>query len=57
MIDPVLGYAGNASPWLAIALAESTIDERGAQIIATQPSLDNGDIWVAVITKEDACKE
>ncbi|MFZ4833750.1 hypothetical protein [Rouxiella sp. Mn2063] len=57
MIDPVLGYAGNASPWLAIALAESTIDEREAQIIAAQSSPDKGDIWVVVIAKENIHKE
>lgn len=50
-IDPILGYTGHAAPWLAVALADSAFDERGAQVIAAQPAADKDDIWVTVITK------
>lgn len=56
-LDTALGYAGQASPWLAVALAEAVSGERGPQVIAAQPAADNDDIWIAVITKDDARKE
>ena len=56
-IDPVLGYTGHAAPWLAITLANADVEQRGPQVIAAQPDADKDDIWVAVITKEEVCKE
>lgn len=56
-IDPVLGYSSHAAPWLAIALAESAFEQRGIQVIATQPAADKNDIWVTVITKDEVRKE
>lgn len=55
-IDPVLGYAGGASPWLAIMLAGSVCEERGPQVIAAQPAADKDDIWITVIAKEEIRK-
>lgn len=55
-IDPVLGYAERAAPWLAIILASAACSDNGPQVIAAQPAADKDDIWVAVITKEEACK-
>jgi len=55
-IDPVLGYTGHASPWLAITLANTDVEQRGSQVIAAQPAADKDDIWVAVITKEEVRK-
>ncbi|WP_312387984.1 hypothetical protein [Atlantibacter hermannii] len=55
-IDPVLGYAGHAAPWVAITLANAAFEQRGAQVIAAQPNADKKDIWVSVITNEDDCK-
>ena len=51
-IDPVLGYTGHAAPWLAITLADAAFEQRGAQVIAAQPTTDKDDVWFAVITKE-----
>jgi hypothetical protein len=56
-IDPVLGYAGHAAPWVAITLADAAFEQRGVQVIAAQPAADKDDIWVAVITKEEVRKE
>ncbi|MBF1962023.1 hypothetical protein [Enterobacter hormaechei] len=56
-IDPVLGYTGHASPWLAITLADAAFEQRGVQVIAAQPAAAKDDIWVAVITKEEVRKE
>ena len=56
-IDPVLGYTGHAAPWLAITLADAAFEQRGAQVIAAQPTTDKDDVWVAVITKEEVRKE
>lgn len=55
-IDPVLGYAERAAPWLAIILASAACSDNGPQVIAAQPAADKDDIWVAVITKEEVCK-
>ena len=55
-IDPTLGYAGRAAPWLAIILASAVCKENGPQVIAAQPAADKDDIWVAVITKEEVRK-
>lgn len=56
-IDQALGYAGQASPWIAITLADAAFEACGPQIIAAQPTADKEDIWVTVITKEKASKE
>ena len=56
-IDPVLGYAGRAAPWLAIILASSAFNQYGPQIIAAQSGSDEDDVWVTVINKRDARKE
>ncbi|WP_163294599.1 hypothetical protein [Enterobacter hormaechei] len=56
-IDPVLGYTGHASPWLAITLADAAFEQREVQVIAAQPAAAKDDIWVAVITKEEVRKE
>ncbi len=45
-IDPALGYAGRAAPWLAIILASAVCNENGPQVIAAQPAADKDDIWV-----------
>lgn len=55
-IDPALGYAGRAAPWLAIILASAACNVNRPQVIAAQPAADKDDIWVAVITKEDVRK-
>jgi len=55
-IDPVLGFTGHASPWLAITLADSAFEQRGIQVVAAQPTASEDDIWVTVITKA-VCKE
>ncbi|EAX8337445.1 hypothetical protein ACMX0H_003451 [Salmonella enterica subsp. diarizonae] len=55
-IDPALGYAGRAGPWLAIILASAVCKKNGDQVIAAQPAADKDDIWVAVITKEEVRK-
>lgn len=56
-IDPVLGNTGHAAPWVAITLANAAFEQRGVQVIAAQPAAGKDDIWVAVITKEEVCKE
>lgn len=56
-IDSVLGFAGKASPWIAIALASEVVQERGAQFIAAHPDPTNDDIWLATITAEERQKE
>ncbi|KLR34505.1 hypothetical protein [Enterobacter kobei] len=56
-IDPALGYAGRAAPWLAIILASTVYKENGAQVIAAQPAADKDDVWIAVITKKEVRKE
>lgn len=55
--DTVLGYAGRASPWLAIILADATFDLYGPQVIAVQPAADADDIRVMALTKQHALKE
>ncbi|WP_312344774.1 hypothetical protein [Leclercia sp.] len=55
-IDPALGYAGRASPWLAIILASVACNDNGPQVIAAQPASDEDDVWVTVITKEEVRK-
>ncbi|MCK7230307.1 hypothetical protein L8P27_21170 [Enterobacter asburiae] len=56
-IDPTLGYAKRAAPWLVIILASAACSDNGPQVIAAQPVADKDDIWVAVITKEEVRKE
>lgn len=56
-IDAILGFAGKASPWIAVALASKVVQERGAQLIATHPDPTNNDIWLAAITAEERQKE
>ncbi|MBJ8371022.1 hypothetical protein [Citrobacter cronae] len=56
-IDPALGYARLAAPWLAIILASVACSDNGPQVIAAQPAADKDDIWIAVITKEEVRKE
>ncbi|WP_054180873.1 hypothetical protein [Trabulsiella odontotermitis] len=56
-IDPSLGYAEHAAPWLVIILASAVCSDNGPQVIAAQPTADKDDIWVAVITKEEVRKE
>lgn len=56
-IDPALGYARRAAPWLAIILASAACSDNGPQVIAAQPSADKDDVWIAVITKEEVRKE
>ncbi len=56
-IDPALGYADRAAPWLAIILASATCNDNGPQVIAAQPAADKDDVWIAVITKEEVRKE
>ncbi|WP_297197571.1 hypothetical protein [uncultured Pluralibacter sp.] len=55
-IDPALGYARSAAPWLAIILASAVCKENGLQVIAAQPAADKDDVWVAVISKEEVRK-
>ncbi len=55
-IDPALGYAERAAPWLAIILASAACSDNGPQVIAAQPAADKDDVWVTVITKEEVCK-
>lgn len=56
-LDPILGYAGRAAPWLAIILAAEAFNEYGLQVIAAQSASDEDDIWITVINKRDAFKE
>ncbi|VEA77156.1 Uncharacterised protein [Salmonella enterica subsp. arizonae] len=55
-IDPALGYAERAAPWLTIILASAACSDNGPQVIAAQPAADKDDVWVTVITKEEVCK-
>lgn len=55
-IDPALGYAGRAAPWLAIILASAACSDNGPQVIAAQPVSDEDDVWVTVITKDKVRK-
>ncbi len=52
--DSILGYCGRAAPWVAAGLANATCEARGPQVIATQVNADVDEIWVMVITKEEA---
>ncbi|MGU3416660.1 hypothetical protein ACLBW0_23920 [Enterobacteriaceae bacterium C34A] len=56
-IDPVLGFARHAAPWIAITLADASYEQRGVQVIAAQPAADKDEVWVTVITKETDRKE
>jgi hypothetical protein len=56
-IDATLGYTGQASPWVAIALAAGAVQEQGAQLIATQPDPASEDIWLTAITAEERQKD
>lgn len=56
-IDAVLGFAGKASPWIAIALASEMAQKSGAQLVAAHPNPTNEDIWLATITAEARQKE
>ncbi|EPB6468430.1 hypothetical protein ACQUW4_003086 [Cronobacter dublinensis] len=56
-LDPVLGYAGKASVWLAIAMAQAAFDERGEQVVVAQPVADNDEIWVVVLSRQHGIKE
>lgn len=56
-IDATLGYAGQASPWIAVALAADKVSELGAQLIAAQPDPGNDDIWLITITAEEREKD
>ncbi|MEM6052408.1 hypothetical protein AAH450_17740 [Erwinia sp. P7711] len=56
-IDAVLGFAGLASPWIAVALAAGVVQEQGAQMIAAQPEPGSEDIWLASITAEERQKD
>ena len=55
--DTVLGYAGRASPWLAIILAEAVAGSEGAQVIAVQPAADQDAVWVMAVTQHDTLRE
>ncbi|EOC3068191.1 hypothetical protein ABUP50_000657 [Cronobacter malonaticus] len=56
-LDPVLGYAGIASVWLAVTIAQAAFDERGEQVIAAQPAVDKDEIWVVVLSRQHGLKE
>lgn len=56
-IDATLGYAGHASPWIAVALAAGKVSEQGAQLIAAQPDPGSDDIWLTSITAEEREKD
>lgn len=56
-IDATLGYTGVASPWIAVALATSVVQEQGAQLIVAQPDPASEDIWLAAITAEERQKD
>ena len=55
--DTVLGYAGHASPWLALILADAAVEREGPQVIAAQPAAGVDTVWVMVLTKQNALKE
>ncbi|HEY2452100.1 MAG TPA: hypothetical protein VGI71_05700 [Scandinavium sp.] len=56
-IDATLGYTGQASSWVAIALAAETVREQGAQLIAAQPDPASDDIWLTAITAKERQKD
>jgi len=56
-LDPVLGYAGKASVWLAVTIAAAAFDERGEQVVAAQTDADNDEIWVVVLSRQHGLKE
>ncbi|MDT3665583.1 hypothetical protein ROK90_06075 [Cronobacter dublinensis] len=56
-LDPVLGYTGKASVWLAIAMAQAAFDARGEQVVVAQPVADNDEIWVVVLSRQHGIKE
>lgn len=56
-IDATLGYTGQASPWVSIALATEAVQEQGAQLIAAQPDPACEDIWLTAITAEERQKD
>lgn len=56
-IDATLGYAGQASPWIAVALAAGVVPQQGAQLVAVQPDRDSEDIWLTSITTEEREKD
>ncbi|WP_256852677.1 hypothetical protein [Pantoea sp. Fr+CA_20] len=56
-IDATLGYVGQASPWIAVALATCKVSEQGAQLVAAQPDPRSDDIWLTSITAEEREKD
>ena len=56
-IDGTLGYAGQVSPWIAVALAEGKVSEQGAQLVAAQPDPGSDDIWLISMTAEEQEKD
>lgn len=56
-IDATLGYAGQASPWIAVALAAGKVSEQGAQLVAAQPDPGCDDIWLTSMTAEEREKD
>ncbi len=56
-IDATLGYAGQASPWIAVALAAGVVPELGAQLVAVQPAPGRDDIWLTAVTAEEPQKD
>lgn len=56
-IDEVLGFPGNASFWIAVALAGEVVQESGVQFIAAHSDPRNDDIWLDTITAEERQKE
>ncbi|CBA30510.1 hypothetical protein ACMSX5_003882 [Cronobacter turicensis] len=56
-LDPVLGYAGKASVWLAVTMAAAAFDERGEQVVAAQTVADKDEIWVVVLSRQHGLKE
>lgn len=57
IIDNVLGFAGKASPWIAVALAGRVVQSKGAQLIAAHPEKVRDEIWIATITAEERQKD
>lgn len=57
VIDNVLGFAGKASPWIAVALAGRVVQSKGAQLIAAHPEKVRDEIWIATITAEERQKD
>lgn len=56
-IDVVLGFAGKASPWIAIALAAAVVQDKGVQLIAAHPEPNVNEVWIATITAEGRQKD